>query len=146
MVTDIQRLREETGAGVMECKRALQDARGDYKKAVALIRERGLLKADKRRDRATGAGLLEAYIHNGRVGVLLDLRSETDFVAHSDPFRELAHELALQISAMAPENTTALLAAPYIKNASQTVEEVIKGVIAKVGENIRVERFTRYEL
>ena len=146
MVNDIQRLREETGAGIMDCKRALQDAKGDYDKAFALIRERGLEKANKRADRATGAGLLEAYIHNGRVGVLLDLRSETDFVANSDPFKNLAHELALQISAMAPEDTATLLKSPFIKDPTRTVEEVIKGVIAQVGENIQVSRFTRYEL
>ncbi len=146
MVADIQRLREETGAGMMDCKRALADAKGDYKKAVELIRERGLLKAQKRADRATGAGLLEAYIHNGRVGVLLDLRAETDFVAHSDPFQELAHELVLQISAMSPASVEELLRGPYIKDETMTVENLIKGVVARVGENVRVERFARYEI
>jgi elongation factor Ts len=87
MLSDIQKLREETGAGVMECKRALNDAAGDFTKAVELIKERGFAKADTKASRATGAGVLEAYIHNGRVGVLLDLRSETDFAAKSDPFR-----------------------------------------------------------
>ena len=146
MVNDIQRLREETGAGVMECKKAFQDADSDYAKAVSFIRERGLLKAEKRAHRATGAGLLEAYVHNGRVGVLVDLRAETDFVANSEPFRNLAHDLTLQISAMNPGDVAELLTQPYIKDASQTVDQVIKGVIAQVGENIRVERFTRYEL
>ncbi len=146
MVNDIQRLREQTGAGIMECKRALQDAGGDYAKAADLIRERGFLKAEKRADRATGAGLLEAYVHNGRVGVLLDLRAETDFVANSEPFRNLAHDIALQISAMDPADVSGLLAQPYVKDAGQTVDQVIKGVIARVGENIQVARFTRYEL
>jgi elongation factor Ts len=146
MVNDIQRLREETGAGVMECKKAFQDAGSNYAKAVSLIRERGLLKAEKRAHRATGAGLLEAYVHNGRVGVLVDLRAETDFVANSEPFRNLAHDLTLQISAMNPGDAAELLKQPYIKDASQTVDQVVKGVIAQVGENIRVERFVRYEL
>jgi len=146
MISNVQKLREATGAGVMECKRALEDASGDFEKAVRLIEERGVVRAEKKADRATGAGLIESYIHNGRVGVLLELRSETDFVAHSEPFRNLAHELVMQIAAMNPKDVAGLFAQPYIKNAATTVEELIKGIIAKVGENIRVERFTRYEL
>ena len=146
MVNDIQRLREMTGAGVMECKRALTDAAGNFEAAVKLIAERGLAKADKKATRETGAGHLESYIHNGRVGVLLLVRCETDFVAHAEPFRELAHNLALHIAAAAPESPEALLAQPYIRDESITVQDFIKGTIAKVGENIRVERFVRYEL
>ena len=146
MVNDIQKLRELTGAGVMECKRALADANGDFNRALQLISERGIARADKKAVRATGAGFLESYIHNGRIGVLLELRSETDFVARSEPFRELAHELAMHIAAAAPENPEALLVQPYIRNESITVQTLIKNTIAKVGENIRVERFCRYEL
>lgn len=146
MVNDIQRLREATGAGVMECKRAFHDAGGDFDKAVELIQERGMIRAEKKADRATGAGLLESYIHNGRVGVLLELRCETDFVVHSDPFKELAHELAMQIAAMDPKDIEQLLFQPYIKDEKMTVGQLIKGVIAKVGENIQIERFCRYEL
>lgn len=143
---NVQKLREITGAGVMECKKALQDSAGDFDRAVALIQERGLIKAEKKADRVTGAGILETYVHNGRVGVLLDLRCETDFVVRSEPFRELAHELVMQIAAMNPADTSGLLQQPYIKDQSLTVEKVIKGVVAKVGENIQVERFCRYEL
>ena len=146
MVTDIQKLRAATGAGVMECKKALRDAGGDFDAAVQLIQERGLIKAEKKADRATGAGFLESYIHNGRVGVLLELRSETDFVAHSDPFKTLAHELVMQIAAMDPKNVEQLLLQPYIKDEQMTVDQLIKGVVAKVGENIKIERFCRYEL
>ena len=146
MVNDIQKLREQTGAGVMECKKALTDAGGDFDKAVQLIQERGLIKAEKKATRATGAGFLESYIHNGRVGVLLELHCETDFVAHSDPFKELAHELVMQIAAMNPEDVSEFLKQPYIKDEKITVEQLIKSTIAKVGENIKIERFCRYEI
>ncbi|MDD5547334.1 MAG: translation elongation factor Ts [Candidatus Pacebacteria bacterium] len=143
---DVQKLREETGAGVMDCKKALEDAGGDFEKAKGLINERGLLKADKKSERATGAGILETYIHSGRVGVLLELRCETDFAAHSQPMKDLAHELVMHIAAMNPESNEALLAQPFIKDESQTIENIIKLTTAKVGENIKVGRFTRYAL
>jgi len=143
---DIQKLRGVTGAGVMDCKKALEDAGGDFNKAQALIEERGVLKAEKKAGRETGAGLLETYIHNGRVGVLLELNCETDFVARAEPVKELAHNLAMHIAAMDPKDTKALLAQPYIKNESQNIEGVIKQVISKVGENIKVARFMRYEV
>lgn len=143
---DIQKLREVTGAGVMDCKRALADSAGDFDKAKNLIEERGLIKAEKKADRQTGAGLLESYIHNGRVGVLLELRCETDFVARTEAVKELVHDLVMHIAAMAPETVEELLAQPYVKDESQKVEEVIKQVIAKVGENIKVARFIRYQI
>ncbi len=146
MTEAIQKLRAATGAGVMECKRALTDAGGNFEQAVKLIGERGLVKAESRQSRAAGAGLLETYIHQNRVGVLLDVHAETDFVVRSEPFRELAHELAMQIAAMDPKDVAELLAQPYIKDAATTVEALVKGTMAKVGENIVVERFTRYEL
>ncbi|TSC89536.1 MAG: elongation factor T [Parcubacteria group bacterium Gr01-1014_3] len=141
---DVQKLREITGAGVMECKKALEEAKGDFDLAQKVIQERGLIRAEKKADRATGAGLLETYVHNGRVGVLLDLRCETDFVVRSDPFRALAHDLVMHIAAMDPKDTAELLQQTYVKDPSLTVENLIKGVISKVGENIRVERFCRY--
>jgi elongation factor Ts len=146
MTNDIQKLREVTGAGVMDCKKALGDVKGDFDAAVKLIQERGLIKAEKKAGRATGAGLLESYIHNGRVGVLLELRCETDFVAHAEPVRELSRNLAMQIAAMAPENVEALLKQPFIRDEKMTIDALIKGVIAKVGENLKVEKFCRYEL
>src|SRR3989344_3161324 len=144
--TDVQKLREITGAGVMDAKKALEESGGDFDKAISIINEKGLIKAEKKATRATGAGYLESFIHNGRVGVLMEIRCETDFVAHSDPFKELAHNLSMQIAAMNPENTEALLSQPFIRDESMTVEQTIKGVIAKVGENIKIERFCRYEL
>ena len=143
---DIQKLREATGAGVMECKRALEDAAGDFPKARELIRERGLVKADKKSERAVNAGIVTSYIHNDRVGVLLELHCETDFVGKSEPFRELAKNLTMQIAAMDPADPEARLTQPFIKDEKTTVEELVKGVIAKVGENIVVERFVRFEI
>jgi len=130
----------------MECKRALQEANGDFDKAISIIHEEGLVRADKKKERTTGAGLLESYVHNERVGVLLELRCETDFVGRSKEFRELAHDLAMQIAAMNPANVDDLLKQMYIKDETLTIEDLIKRAIAKVGENIKVERFCRYEI
>lgn len=146
MNNDIVRLRAETGAGVMDAKRALDDAKGDFAAAVKIILERGLAKADKKQDRSTGAGFLATYVHNNRVGVLLDIRCETDFVVRSEPFQTLAHDIAMHISAVAPENVEELLAQPYVRDESISIQDFIKQTVAKVGENIKIERFTRYEL
>jgi elongation factor Ts len=146
MINDIQKLREITGAGVMDCKRALEDAKGNFDLAIKIIGERGLLKAEKKQGRSTGAGFLESFVHNGRVGVLLQLQAETDFVVRSEPFRQLAHELAMQIAAMNPADVDELLNQPYIKNESVKISDMLKQVMAKVGENIKVERFCRYEI
>ena len=142
----IQKLREMTGAGVMECKRALDQAGGDIEKAKAIIFEAGLARAEKKSERKTGAGLLETYVHNNRVGVLLELRCETDFVARNEKFKELAHDIVMHIAAMNPETAEELLAQNFIKNDSITIEQLIKSSIATIGENIKVEKFCRYEL
>ena len=143
---NIKNLREQTGAGVMDAKRALEEAGGDIAKAVQIIQAKGLVKAEKRNERATGAGLIVSYIHNDRIGVLLDIRCETDFVARTDDFRELAYNVAMHIVAMNPVSTEALLAEPFIKDQSISIENLVKGVIAKVGENIRIEKFCYYAL
>lgn len=140
------KLREMTGAGVMECKRALEKAGGDLDKAVEFIHEAGLLKAESKKERKTGAGLLISYIHNERVGVLLEMRAETDFVVRSEPFKELSHNVVMQIAAMNPADVKELLKQPFIKDESKTISDIVKGTTAKVGENIKVEKFCRYEL
>jgi len=142
--TDVQNLREQTGAGVMDCKKALDEAKGDFDQAKKILDEKGIAKADKKASRETGAAILEAYIHNNRVGVLLELRMETDFVGKSDPVKEFAHDLALHIAAMAPKDVENLMSQPFVKDQSKTIEETLKGVIAKVGENMKIERFERY--
>ncbi len=130
----------------MECKRALEEKDGDYAAAKVFVEAQGIVKADKKVGREAASGLIESYIHGGRIGVLLELRCETDFVARCDLFKSLARDLAMHVSAMAPENLEALLLEPYVKDPSQTVGDLVKSIIAKTGENMRIERFARFEL
>jgi len=158
----IKELRSQCGAGIMECRNALLEVAGDLEKALQILKERGLLKAEKKADRVTAQGLIEAYIHTGgRIGALVEVNCESDFVARTDEFRELAHSLAMQVAALSPQYISAeelpagadvepqaacLLQQPYIRDPAKTVRDVIIEVIAKVGENIRVSRFVRFEL
>ena len=146
MKADVQKLRDRTGAGVMDCKRALDESGGDVERAAKIIREKGFAKAAKKSERSTGSGVIDAYIHNNRVGVLLELHCETDFVAKTDEFKSLAHEIAMQVAAMDPENVDELLAQPYIKDASMTMGDIVTQTISKTGENIKIGRFIRYEI
>ena len=141
----VQKLREATGAGVMDCHRALIDAKGDFDAAIAIIREKGFSKMEKRAGRATGAGLVRSYVHNDRIGTLLELRAETDFVVRSEPFQDLARELTMQIAASAPKDVEELLGQQYIKDESKTVKDLLGEVVAKVGENISIGQFYRIE-
>ncbi len=188
----VKKLRELTGAGMLDCKKALEETGGDIEAAVELLRKKGIAKAAKKAGRETKEGLIHSYIHaGGRIGVLLELNCETDFVARNELFKELANELAMQIAAMRPKwvkredvpkeivekegeiareaalaegkpehiaekiaegklekffKEVCLLEQPYIKDDKKTVEELIKEYIAKLGENIQVKRFCRYEL
>lgn len=142
----IQKLRDVTSAGVMECKKALEEAGGDFDKALKIIGEHGAMKVEKRGERETGAGVIVSYIHNKRIGSLVDLRAETDFVVNSDPFQELAHEIAMQVAAAGAASVEELLAQPYIKDESRTISDLITEVIAKVGENVRVSAIARLSL
>ncbi len=146
MTNDVQKLREATNAGVMDCKKALVEAHGDFEKAVKIIHERGLSKVEKRAGRKTGAGLVHTYIHNERVGVLVEMRAETDFVVRSDPFRALIHDLAMHIAAMDPKTSDELLSQPFVKDPTKTVKDLVSDLIAKVGENIEVGQFYRIEV
>lgn len=143
---DVAKLRELTGAGVVECKKALDEAQGDFDRAKDIIFERGIARAEKKSDRATGAGLLETYIHNGRVSVMLELRCETDFVARNEKFQALAHDIAMHIAAMDPATVEDLYAQQYVKDPSMTIEELVKNLIGTIGENMKVERFARFEI
>jgi elongation factor Ts len=158
----IKELREATGAGVMDAKRALEKAGGDMKKAIEIIREEGMAKAEKRSDRETGQGVLEAYIHQNRIGVLVELNCETDFVANTPEFKQLARDIAMQVAAMDPkvinvEDRTAeldgfpdaevvLMAQPFIKDSGRNIGDLCKAVVARTGENVRVRRFARFQL
>lgn len=158
----VKELRERTGAGVMECKRALEEAGGNLDRAMAVLQERGIAMAEKKSHRETSQGMVECYIHaGGRLGALVEVNCETDFVARTDDFKKLARDLAMQIVASSPAFVSGedlpegaegepkelcLMLQPFIKDESRTVGDLIKEVIAKTGENIRVRRFTRFEL
>jgi elongation factor Ts len=146
----------------MDCRNTLMVTEGDIDKALQILKEKGLLKAKKKAERTTSQGLVEAYVHaGGRIGAMIELNCETDFVARTDEFRELAHSLAMQVAAMSPKFITeedfqecddvepkavCLLLQPYIKDTTMTVQDVIVQAVAKLGENIRVGRFVRFEL
>ena len=188
----IKDLREATAAGVLDCKKALEASGGDLEKAKVYLREKGLAAAAKKADRAAEEGLIEAYVHTGgRVGALIELNCETDFVARTEAFEELAHDLALQVVAarplyLAPEyippdvleeeknvyrvqaretgkperiiekivegklqkyyQEVCLMKQPFIKDDDLTVQDVLTEIIARLGENIAVRRFVRFEL
>ncbi|MDD5127951.1 MAG: translation elongation factor Ts [Dehalococcoidales bacterium] len=159
----IKELRAKSGAGVMECRSALAVCEGDMEKAVQVLKEKGLLKAGKKADRTTAQGLVEAYIHTGgRVGAMVEVNCETDFVARTDEFKVLAHFLAMQVAALAPKyisqedipadakdvdpQADCLLLQPFIKDPTKTVKDLIVETIARTGENIKIGRFARFEL
>ena len=155
----VRSLRDQTGAGIMDCKVALEASDGDIEKAIAALREKGLASAAQRVGRDTNEGVIETYIHTGgRVGALVELGCETDFVARTEEFQKLAHDIALQVAAMdpvyvdgdeieegddRPQAQIALMLQPFIKNNSASVGEMVKELAGKVGENIKVVRFTR---
>jgi len=169
----VKELREKSGAGIMECKRALEEVGGDMAKAVDLLRQQGLAKADKKLGRTASQGLVEPYIHGGgRIGSIVEVNCETDFVARTPEFRELAHDLAMQVAASSPQYVSAddvpedvwstlereygsreqasaamvLLDQPFIKDPKLTIRDLIRDRIAKLGENIVVRRFARFEV
>ncbi|MBI2011897.1 translation elongation factor Ts [Candidatus Daviesbacteria bacterium] len=145
-IGDIKKLRGETGAGIANCRAALNDSNGDFNKAKEILKQKGLDKAAEKFDREVKAGVVETYSHGGKVGVIVEVLCESDFVAKTDEFKNLAHELALQVASMKPESVSDLLAQEYIRDNSLTVDGLIKGVVSKLGENIQVGRFERVEL
>lgn len=161
-VDRVKELREQSGAGIMECRKALIEAEGVMEKALEILKERNLFKAEKKSKRAASEGLIEAYVHTGgRFGAMVEVNCETDFAARTDEFKELSHCLAMQVVAMSPQfispeevpegadiepQTVCLLLQPYIKNPNMTIQDIINETIAKVGENIKVSRFSRFEL
>lgn len=143
----LKKLREATSASIADCRRALEEANGDFKKALDWLKKHGVEKAAKKEGRETYQGIIDSYIHGGgRVGVLLELQCETDFVARTADFKNLAHELSMQIAAMNPKDVESLLGQEYIRDSSQKMEDVVKGVIATLGENIKIKRFERFEI
>lgn len=190
-IKDIKRLKDLTGVGITDAKQALTEANGDFDKALEAMRVKGLAKADKKTEREARAGLIDAYVHENRIGVVVEVNCETDFVARTPDFKELVHDLALQIAATNPRYVSieaipladlnkeqglieaelkdsgkpaeivdkmsagklekwqaevCLLNQPFIKNPDQTVENLVKSAIARLGENVVVRRFARIEL
>lgn len=143
---DIQKLRAETGFGIIECKKALEQADGDYKKALDVIKKSGAMKAAKRADRETKQGIVEAYVHEGKIAATVVLGCETDFVAKNEQFKELAHNIAMQIASMNPKDNEELLGQSFIKDPSMTIKELIEQSIGKTGENIQVINYNRLSL
>lgn len=143
----IKKLREETKAGIADCRRALEESAGDLEKARKLLADWGIDKAAAKADRKVNAGLVETYIHaGGKVGAIVEINCETDFVVKTDEFKNLAHEIAMQIAAMDPSDVKDLLKQNYIRDPQKTIESLVKETIAKVGENIIIKRFMRFEL
>lgn len=146
----------------MDCRNALLEVEGDTEKALQILKEKGMLKAEKKAERATSQGLIEAYIHTGgRIGAMVEVNCETDFVARTDEFKELAHDLAMQVAALSPQfiteeeipegadvepQTACLLLQPFIRDPNKSVRDVVVETVVKVGENIKVSRFARFEL
>ena len=146
-INNIKKLREKTKAGVMDCRKALEQAKGDMARAQELINKWGIIKSAKKEGRDTKSGLVHSYIHgDGKVGVLMELLCETDFVARTGDFQKLAHELCLQVASMDPQDTKELLNQDYIRNPKIKIIDLVKQEIGKLGENMIVSRFTRYQL
>jgi len=161
-VVKVKELREQSGAGVMDCRNALLEAEGNIEKALQILKQKGFLQAKRKAERSATQGVINAYIHtDGRIGAMVEINCETDFTARTDEFKALAHNLAMQVAAMPPQfisaddapahdieeaETACLLHQPYIKDPSKTVQDIITETIAKVGENIKVSRFARFEL
>jgi len=169
----IKKLRDLTGLGVIDCKKALEKAGNDFDKALSMLKEQGIKIAEKKTERVTKEGLVGSYIHsNGKIGVLVEITCESDFVARTDDFKELVKNICLQIAATAPEYVSkgqvpadvveekkksykdiedfykekVLFCQSFIRDDSLTVEEYVKSKIAKLGENINITRFTRYQM
>ena len=146
-IGDIKKIREITGISIEAVREALENAGGKIEEALKMLKNRGIAVAAKKSDRETGEGLIFSSIHfNGKIGVLLTLLCETDFVARNEQFKELGHELAMHIAATDPKDTKELLIQPYVRDQDLTVDALVKNYIAKLGENIRISEFCRFEI
>src|SRR3989344_7147905 len=146
-IEDVKKLRIKTGVGIADCRKAFEESGGDFKKAEELLKSWGAEIASKKKDRAVGAGVVETYIHGGgKIGAMVEVNCETDFVAKTDEFKNLVREVAMQVSAMNPKDVEELLQQDYIRDSGKKIEQLVRETIAKVGENIQVKRFSRFEL
>lgn len=145
--SDVKKLREETGAGMMDCKKALDQSNGDYAQAKELVRQKGLANAEKKADRETNEGYIATYVHaNNKIAALVEILCETDFVARNDEFQKMARDVAMHVVAMNPATVEELLKEQFVKDPDVTIEDLVKGVSGKIGEKFVISRFVRYEV
>lgn len=142
----IKQLREQTGAGIMDAKKALEESSGDMPKAVEWVRQRGLAKAAKKADRDAHEGIIANYVHMNKVAAMVELNCETDFVARNEEFINLGRELAMQVASMSPESVDELMKQQYNRDPKKTMEELVKELSGKIGEKMEVKRFIRYQV
>ena len=143
----IKELRAKTGISIMQCKKALEEAGGDMEKAISILKELGAVGALKKGDRTLGAGLIASYIHsNGKLGTILELACETDFVSGNGEFKQLAHDLAMHITASNPDNLETLLEQPFIKDSTIKIRDLVNNAVQKFGEKTEIIRFSRFGL
>lgn len=146
-VEQIKSLREKTGLGIHDVKNALEESNGNEEQAMALLKEKGLSIAAKRAERDTSQGLIETYVHGGgRIGAMVEVNCETDFVARNEDFKTFVHEVVLQVASMNPESVEELLKQDFFREPSVTIQDLLTQTIAKIGENIRISRISRFEL
>lgn len=145
-VEQIKNLRAKTGLGIHDVKNALEESNGDETKALAWLKEKGLSTIAKKADRATSQGLVESYVHGGRLGALVEVNCETDFVARNDEFKALVKDIAMQVASMNPENIEELLKQDYFRDPSKTIQDLLNETITKIGENIKISKISRFEL
>jgi len=146
-IDDLKKIRNMTGASIDAIRKALEEADGEIERALKLLKDRGAMVAAKKASRQTGEGIISYYVHaNSRVGVLVKLLCETDFVARTEQFKELGHELAMHIAAMDPISINDLLSQTYIRDQDMTIDALVKDYIAKLGENIKIGEFCRFEI
>lgn len=142
----LKQLREETGFGIMDIKRALEDANGDVAKARDILKEKSAMVVAKKADRATKQGLIETYTHLGRIGAMVEVNCETDFVARNDDFKIFVHDLVLHVASMNPVDMDELLSQPFFNDESMTVRQRLDQLVGKIGENIQIKRIARFAL
>lgn len=143
----VKKIRAETGLGIMEIKAALEEAKGDEKKAKEILKEQGFAKAEKRAEKETHQGIVATYTHStGKIGVMVELLCETDFVAKNEEFVAVAKDFCLQIAAMAPKDSKELLAQEFVKDSSLKMKDLVVALNSKFGENIKLGRFERFEI
>jgi len=144
---DLKKLREETGARILDCKKALEEANGDLKKAKKIVEAKGLARAEKKADRETKAGYVASYVHNnGLIAALVEIQCETDFVAQNQEFKDVAKDIAMQVTAMNPADVKELFEQDFIKDPSKTIENLLKSLSGKIGEKMILKRFVRFEV